>query len=84
MVPIDPTTVPFSLLSLVVPVTAGVKSKPAMVLGTVTGVFLSLLTVAAGSSLGVTFGTLVVAVPGAFVAGFLLVGAGIAIRRQLL
>lgn len=68
----------------VLPAVARAGSKPGMVLGLVTGVLLSVLAVALASAVGVGDpGVLVVAVPAAFVLGFLLVGGAVALGRGL-
>lgn len=73
------------LLLAPLPVVGAVGSKPGMVLGVVTGIFLSVIAFLAAPALGIDgVGVLVLVVPSAFVLGFLLVGGAIAVRQTLL
>jgi len=87
MPPVEPTALEWlaGLLVASLPVVGAVGSKPGMVLGVVTGIFLSVIALWAAPILGIdSRGTLVFLVPSAFVLGFLLVGGAIAIRQTLL
>jgi len=84
--PMDPTPIGWLLgLLAPLPVVGAVGSKPGMVLGIVTGGFLSVIALWAAPTLGIdSRGALVFLVPSAFVFGFLLVGGAIAVRQTLL